>query len=94
MKLEVFTPEQFLGDILGDIDGRRARIEDIGSQEDYREIRAFVPLGETFGYTTVLRSLSQGKATHSMEFDHYEEVPSSLLEQIAMRAKGRVIQHG
>jgi elongation factor G len=91
MKLEVFVPEQFLGDILGDIDGRRARIEDIKSTEDYREIRAFVPLGETFGYTTVIRSLSQGKATHSMEFDHYQEVPSSLLEQIAIRAKGRVI---
>jgi elongation factor G len=91
MKLEVFVPEQFLGDILGDIDGRRARIEDIKSTEDYREIRAFVPLGETFGYATVIRSLSQGKATHSMEFDHYQEVPSSLLEQIAIRAKGRVI---
>ena len=91
MKLEVFVPEQFLGDILGDIDGRRARIEDIKSTEDYREIRAYVPLGETFGYTTVIRSLSQGKATHSMEFDHYQEVPSSLLEQIAIRAKGRVI---
>ncbi|MDM7999297.1 MAG: elongation factor G [Dehalococcoidia bacterium] len=91
MKLEVFTPEQFLGDILGDLDGRRARIEDIGSQEDYREIRAYVPLGETFGYATVLRSLSQGKATHSMEFHHYEEVPPSLLEQITLRAKGRVI---
>jgi elongation factor G len=91
MKLEVFVPEQFLGDILGDIDGRRARIEDIKSTEDYREIRAFVPLGETFGYTTVIRSLSQGKATHSMEFDHYQEVPSSVLEQIAIKAKGRVI---
>lgn len=91
MKLEVFVPEQFLGDILGDIDGRRARIEDIKSTEDYREILAYVPLGETFGYTTVIRSLSQGKATHSMEFDHYQEVPSSLLEQITLRAKGRVI---
>jgi len=91
MKLEVFVPEQFLGDILGDIDGRRARIEDIKSTEDYREILAFVPLGETFGYTTVIRSLSQGKATHSMEFDHYQEVPSSVLEQIAIKAKGRVI---
>jgi elongation factor G len=91
MKLEVFVPEQFLGDILGDLDGRRARIEDIKSTEDYREIRAFIPLGDTFGYTTVIRSLSQGKATHSMEFDHYQEVPSSLLEQIAVRAKGRVM---
>lgn len=91
MKLEVYVPEQFLGDILGDIDGRRARIEDIRSTEDYREILACVPLGETFGYTTVMRSLSQGKATHSMEFDHYQEVPPSLMEQITMRAKGRVI---
>lgn len=91
MKFEVFVPEQFLGDILGDLDGRRARIEDIKSTEDYREIRAFIPLGETFGYTTVIRSLSQGKATHSMEFDHYQEVPSFLLEQIAIKAKGRVI---
>ena len=91
MKLEVFVPEQFLGDILGDIDGRRARIEDIKSTEDYREIRAFIPLGETFGYTTVIRSLSQGKATHSMEFDHYQEVPASQLEQIAIKSKGRVI---
>jgi elongation factor G len=91
MKLEVFVPEQFLGDILGDLEGRRARIEDIKSTEDYREIRAFIPLGDTFGYTTVIRSLSQGKATHSMEFDHYQEVPSFLLEQIAIKAKGRVI---
>ncbi len=91
MKLEVYVPEQFLGDILGDIDGRRARIENIRSTEDYREILAYVPLGETFGYTTVIRSLSQGKATHSMEFDHYQEVPSSVLEQITIRARGRVI---
>ncbi len=91
MKLEVFVPEQFLGDILGDIDGRRARIEDIKSTQEYREILAYVPLGETFGYATVIRSLSQGKATHSMEFDHYQEVPESLLEQITIRARGRVI---
>ncbi len=91
MKLEVFTPEQFLGDILGDIDGRRARIEDIGVQGDYREVRALIPLGETFGYTTVLRSMSQGKATNSIEFHHYQEVPSSQLEQIAVKARGRVI---
>jgi len=90
MKLEVFAPEQFLGDILGDLDARRARIEGIESQGDMRVIQAFVPLGETFGYTTIIRSLSQGKATHSMEFDHYEEVPSSLLEQVIAKSRGRV----
>jgi elongation factor G len=90
MKLEVFTPEQFLGDILGDIDARRARIEGIESQGDVRVVHAFVPLGETFGYTTIIRSLSQGKATHSMEFDHYEEVPSSMLEQVIAKSRGRV----
>ena len=90
MKLEVFAPEQFLGDILGDVDARRARIEGIESQGDMRVVQAFVPLGETFGYTTIIRSLSQGKATHSMEFDHYEEVPSSLLERVAAKSRGRV----
>lgn len=90
MKLEVFAPEQFLGDILGDIDARRARIEGIESQGDMRVVHAFVPLGETFGYTTIIRSLSQGKATHSMEFDHYEAVPSSQLEQVTAKSRGRV----
>lgn len=90
MKLEVFVPEQYLGDILGDIDARRARIEGIESQGEIRVIRSFVPLGETFGYTTIVRSLSQGKATHSMEFDHYEEVPSSSLDQVIAKGRGRV----
>ena len=90
MKLEVFAPEQFLGDILGDVDARRARIEGIESQGDMRVVQALVPLGETFGYATIIRSLSQGKATHSMEFDHYEEVPSSVLEQVIAKSRGRV----
>ncbi len=82
MKLDVLTPEQFLGDILGDLDARRAHIEGIGVQGDTRVIHALVPLGETFGYATVLRSLSQGRATYSMEFHHYQELPPALLEQI------------
>jgi len=90
MKLDIFTPEQFLGDILGDLDARRAQIEGIGVQGDTRVVHAMVPLGETFGYATVLRSLSQGRATHSMEFHHYVELLPSLLEQI-MKSAGRVV---
>jgi elongation factor G len=82
MKLDVFTLEQFLGDILGDLDARRAQIEGIGVQGDTRVIQALIPLGETFGYATSLRSLSQGRATYSMEFHHYQELPPALLEQI------------
>lgn len=82
MKLDVFTPEQFLGDILGDLDARRTHIEGIGVQGDTRVIHALVPLGETFGYATILRSLSQGRATYSMEFHHYQELSPALLEQI------------
>jgi elongation factor G len=82
MKLDIFTPEQFLGDILGDLDARRANIEGIGVQGDTRVVHALIPLGETFGYATTLRSLSQGRATHSMEFHHYQELPPALLQQI------------
>jgi elongation factor G len=89
MKLEIFTPEQFLGEVLGDIDARRAHIEGVETQGDMRVIQCFIPLGETFGYTTILRSLSQGKATQSMEFHHYEELPPGLTEPIITRVKGR-----
>jgi elongation factor G len=90
MKLDLITPEQFLGDILGDVDSRRAQIKSIEVQGNQRLIDSLIPLGETFGYATDMRSLSQGKATYSMEFHHYQEVPSSLLEQIITRAKWRV----
>jgi len=90
MKLDVFAPEQCLGDILGDLDARRAQIEGIGIQGDIRVIHALVPLGESFGYTTVLRSLSQGRAMQSMEFHHYEELAPAHLEQV-MRSAGRVL---
>jgi elongation factor G len=91
MKLEVFTPEQFLGDILGDLNARRARIDGIEAQGDMRVIHGFISLGETFGYATVIRSLSKGKSTHSMEFHHYQEVPPGLVDQIIPKVKGRVV---
>ncbi len=83
MKLEVATPEEFLGDIIGDLNARRGHIEAIEMQGDTRVIRALIPLAETFGYATSLRSLSQGRATHSMEFYQYQELPAQLAEKIA-----------
>jgi len=82
MKLEVIAPQQFLGDIIDDLTSRRGRIETIDTQGETCAIYSFVPLAETFGYTTSLRSLTQGRATHSLEFHQYQEVPGELANQI------------
>jgi len=87
MRLEVVTPEQFLGDIIGALNSRRGRIESIETQGEMRVVYSFVPLAETFGYTTSLRSLTQGRATHSMEFYRYEALPTELVDEI--KATGR-----
>jgi elongation factor G len=87
MVLEVVTPGEFLGDILGDINGRRGRILNIEGHADTQVVRVNVPLGEIFGYATTVRSLTQGRATHTMEFDHYAEVPSSVAAEIMGRGK-------
>ncbi|PIZ63438.1 elongation factor G, partial [Candidatus Saccharibacteria bacterium CG_4_10_14_0_2_um_filter_52_9] len=83
MKVVVVTPEAFMGDVIGDLNSKRGRIE---SMEDLtagiKEITAFVPLGEMFGYTTNLRSSTQGRASSSMELDHYADVPSHVAEAI------------
>ncbi len=86
MKLEVVTPEQFLGDIIGDLNSSRGHIESIDSQGDMYVIRCLIPLSETFGYATRLRSLTQGRATHTMEFYRYQEVPAQLAEEIIEKA--------
>ncbi|MFH1003075.1 MAG: elongation factor G [Chloroflexota bacterium] len=86
MKLEVVTPEQFLGDVIGDLNSRRGHIETVETQGDICAIQAIIPLSESFGYTTTIRSLSQGRATHSLEFHHYAEVPAQLAEQIGHKA--------
>ena len=88
MKLEVVTPEQFLGDIIGDLNSRRARIESIETRGEMSTIHALIPLAETFGYTTSLRSQSQGRATHSMEFHHYQELPAEMVAEIKATGKG------
>jgi elongation factor G len=86
MKLEVVTPEEYYGDVLGDINARRGLVQGTETRANTQVVAAFVPLGETFGYSTQLRSLTQGRATYSMEFDHYEQVPSNVAEEIT---KGR-----
>jgi elongation factor G len=82
MKVEVATPEQFFGDVVGDITSRRGHVMGVDARGSTQIVRALVPLAETFGYATDLRSLTQGRATYSMEFDHYEEVPPPLVEKI------------
>ncbi|MEX0786041.1 MAG: elongation factor G, partial [Dehalococcoidia bacterium] len=83
MKLEISTPEDFFGDVLGDINGRRGHVSGVEPRGKLQVIRADLPLAESFGYATDLRSLSQGRATYSMEFSHYAEVPADVAERIA-----------
>ena len=89
MKLEVVTPEQFLGDIIGDLNSRRGRIGKIDPQGDTFIIHCLIPLAESFGYATSLRSLTQGRATHSLEFNSYEQLPSNMTEEIIEKAVGK-----
>jgi elongation factor G len=89
MKAEVRTPEDFFGDVLGDINSRRGQVLDVEAFGTLQIIRCTIPLAETFGYTTDLRSMSQGRASQTMEFDHYEPVPASVAEKIGGRAKVR-----
>ena len=81
-KVEITVPEEYMGDVIGDVNSRRGRIEGMDARAGAQVIRAFVPLAEMFGYATALRSRTQGRGVYSMEFDHYEEVPKSIQEQI------------
>ncbi|MDR7611961.1 MAG: elongation factor G [Armatimonadota bacterium] len=87
MKVEVLTPEAYMGDVIGDLNARRGRIEGIEQQGSLRVVRALVPLAEMFGYATALRSVSQGRATYTMEPSHYEEVPPSIAEEVRGRVR-------
>ena len=88
MKVEVTVPEEYMGDVIGDINSRRGRMEGMEARSGNQIIRGFIPLSEMFGYATDLRSKTQGRGTYSMEPSHYEEVPKSVLEQIvSSRAK-------
>ena len=82
VKVEIVVPEEYMGDVMGDVNSRRGRIEGMEAIAGAQNIRAFVPLSEMFGYATELRSRTQGRGNYSMEFDHYEEVPKSIQEKI------------
>jgi elongation factor G len=88
MKVEVVIPEEYLGDIMGDITSRRGRVEGMEARGNAQVVRAMVPLSEMFGYATSLRSNTQGRGTFSMVFDHYEDVPKSISEEIIKKYKG------
>ncbi len=87
MRVEVVVPDEYLGDVMGDLSSRRGHIVGIEVREPNQIVRALVPLAHMFGYTTDLRSKTQGRASYSMEFSHYEEVPQSVAETITARAR-------
>ncbi len=88
MKVEVEVPEDYMGDVIGDLNRRRGQIDGMGDRSGHKIIDAFVPLAEMFGYSTDLRSATQGRATYSMEFDHYAEVPRNVAEEIIKKRNG------
>lgn len=88
MKVEVTVPEEYMGDVMGDLNSRRGRIEGMDARAGAQIIRSKVPLSEMFGYSTTLRSRTQGRGVYSMEISHYEEVPRSIAEEIASKNKG------
>jgi elongation factor G len=91
MKMEVVTPEESMGDVIGDLNKRRGQVEGMDtSRSGARIVKAKVPLAETFGYVTALRTITSGRATSSMEFDHYAEVSASIAKEVVAEAKGKV----
>ncbi len=89
MRVEVVVPEEYMGDIMGDVTSRRGRVEGMEARGNAQVVRAMVPLSEMFGYATSLRSRTQGRGTYSMHFDHYEEVPKSIAEEIIKKQTGQ-----
>jgi elongation factor G len=88
MKVEVVTPEEYMGDVIGDLSSRRGKIDEMGQRGNARVVTAQVPLAEMFGYATDLRSRTQGRATHTMQFHSYQDVPDSIAQEIVARVRG------
>ncbi|MFQ3574254.1 MAG: elongation factor G [Thermodesulfovibrionales bacterium] len=88
MSVEVVTPDEYMGDVIGDINSRRGKIQTMDKRGNAQVIRAMVPLAEMFGYATDLRSKTQGRATYTMQFDHYDETPKNIMETIVAKYKG------
>jgi len=92
MKLEVSTPDEYIGDVSSDLNKRRGHLEDVSAKYGAQVLRAKVPLAEMFGYVTALRSITSGRATYSLEFSHYAELPHDLLEKVLYKIKGYVVK--
>ncbi len=88
MKVEVVVPEEYMGDVIGDLNSRRGRIDGLEARGNAQAIHGFVPLGEMFGYATDLRSKTQGRGTYTMQFDHYDQVPKNIAEEIQKARSG------
>ncbi|MEE2839011.1 MAG: elongation factor G [Acidobacteriota bacterium] len=91
MRVEVVVPQEYMGDVVGDLNGRRGRVNSMEPRGDSQIINAFVPLAEMFGYATVVRSLSQGRANYSMHFDRYEQIPAQVSAEIIAKAQGKLV---
>ena len=87
MRVEVTMPEQFMGDVIGDLNRRRGHVEGMDSRGTTQVVRAFVPLAEMFGYATDLRSMTEGRASYSMELSHYAEVPGNLAAELVQKSR-------
>jgi elongation factor G len=90
MSVEVVTPEEYLGDVIGDMNSRRGKIEGMGQRRDAQVVKGNVPLGKMFGYVTDLRSITQGRAVFHMEFSHYQRVPVNIQTEIMEQLHGTV----
>jgi elongation factor G len=88
MSVEVVTPEDYMGSVVGDLNGKRAQIQEMGDRGNVKTVKAIVPLAEMFGYATSLRSLTQGRASFSMEFHEYMEVPNNVAKEIIEKRNG------
>ena len=89
MNVEVVTPEEYMGDIVGDLNKRRGQMQGMDTRHGARVIKAFVPLSEMFGYVTTLRTLSSGRAASTMEFHNYMEAPRNIAEAVITKAQGK-----
>jgi len=90
MRVEVIVPDEYLGDVMGDINSRRGKIEGMEQRKEAQVVSAFVPLSKMFGYVTDLRSITQGRAVFHMEFAKYQQVPSSIETEILEKLHGKV----
>ena len=89
MKIEILTPEENMGDVIGDMNRRRGQLLGMDTRAGAQVIKATVPLSEMFGYVTQLRTITSGRATSTMEFDHYAEAPKGVQEEVIAKVKGK-----